>query len=81
MKKIWRWFLDSNRHKHFIGGLAIGACAFSDYGALYAGTLTASALEFKDKTWGGEWDWTALGITVAGAILGRLAARLAIGIL
>lgn len=72
MKKILEWFKTSNRWKHLVGGVAIGLGANSSYCALYAGLLTASALEFKDKSWGGKWDWMDFGLTVAGVIIGRL---------
>lgn len=71
-QKIWRWFLASNRYKHFIGGLIIGAGASSDYCAVYAGSLTAAALEYKDKAHGCKWDWIDFGLTMAGVIIGRL---------
>nr|DAI43735.1 MAG TPA: putative periplasmic lipoprotein [Caudoviricetes sp.] len=39
---------------------------------MYAGVLTAGALEYKDKAYGSKWDWIDFGLTVAGAILGWL---------
>lgn len=64
------WFTESNRYKHFIGGAIIGLGADSIYCAGYAGIGVASALEFKDKSWGGTWDWLDWGCTVAGVALG-----------
>lgn len=72
MKKIWKWLLVSNRWKHFVGGLLIGLGANTNYCAAYASLLTASALEFKDKSWGGKWDWIDFSLTLAGVIVGRL---------
>lgn len=40
--------------------------------AMYAGVLTAGALEYKDKVHGGRWDWIDFGLTVAGAMIGQL---------
>lgn len=39
---------------------------------MYAGVIAASSLEFKDKSWGGEWDWIDWGLTVLGAALGSV---------
>lgn len=38
--------------------------------ALFTGAGVAGALEFKDKSWGGKWDWFDWGCTVAGVIVG-----------
>lgn len=73
MKKIWIWLNQSNRLKHVIGGIMIGAFADSNYCAAYAGIGVAGALEFKDKSWGGKWDWIDFAMTVAGVLVGRLA--------
>ena len=72
MNKLIRWIMASNRYKHILGGLFIGALADSDYCAAYAGIGVAAALELKDKQWGGEWDWTDFALTVAGVVVGRL---------
>lgn len=55
-----------------MGGVLIGICALDWFAALYAGILTAGALEFKDKAHGDKWDWIDFGLTVAGAAVGRL---------
>lgn len=47
----------SNRWKHLIGGLIIGIFALGWFTGVYAGVLTAGALEYKDKAHGGKWDW------------------------
>lgn len=71
MKKIINWLKQSNRGKHLIGGIAIGAGADSVYCAAYAGIGVASALELKDKLWGGKWDWIDWSLTVAGVVIGQ----------
>lgn len=76
MKKLIRWIMASNRYKHLLGGLFIGAFSYSDYCAAYAGIGVAAALELKDKQWGGKWDWTDFALTVAGVIIGRISASL-----
>lgn len=70
MKKIWNWFLESNRYLHFSGGLIIGLASNDWYCAALAGGCTAGALEFKDYQWGGKPDWVDFVITVAGVALG-----------
>lgn len=72
MKKIWDWIKASNRWKHFSGGVIIGVGADSNYCAAYAGVGVASALELKDKLWGGKWDWIDFALTVSGVVVGRL---------
>lgn len=72
MKKLIEWFSKSNRWKHLVGGVCIGACSGSWFTAIYASLLTAGALEYKDKAYGGKWDWVDFGLTIAGTCLGRL---------
>lgn len=64
------WFLESNRWKHFLGGMAIGALSDDWYCATLAGVTTAGALEFKDKEHGDNWDWLDFFCTIAGVALG-----------
>lgn len=71
MKRLADWLRESHRGLHLLGGALIGLCADSHYGAAYAAVLTAAALEFKDRAWGGRWDWTDFALTVAGAAAGR----------
>ena len=61
-KKLIEWLAQSNRWKHLVGGFGIGIC----------GVLTAGALEYKDKAYGGNWDWIDFGLTVAGTCVGQL---------
>ena len=53
MKKIVEWIMLSNRWKHLVGGFAIGVSVDDWFAAIYAGVLTAGALEYKDKAYGG----------------------------
>ena len=57
---IMKWFLESNRPKHFI--YAIG-------------------MEFKDKQYGGKWDWLDLIATIMGGFIGQLLQLLVIYII
>jgi uncharacterized protein YfiM (DUF2279 family) len=68
--KIKGWLSESNRWKHLMGGILIGAGADDWYCAAYAGVGVAAALELKDKLWGGEPDWIDFALTVAGVAIG-----------
>lgn len=71
MNRILIWFKTSHRWQHLAGGFVIGLIAGSNRSAIIAGVGIASALEFKDKEWGGRWDWIDWGLTVAGTAIGR----------
>ena len=70
MRKLFTWLKESNRYKHLLGGIAIGAFANSLYCAAYAGIGVATALELKDKLWGGKFDIIDLSLTLAGTAIG-----------
>lgn len=66
------WFKQSNRWKHLLYGFLVAIIAG------FAFTLgCAAGMEFKDRAWGGKWDWIDFGLTVAGGLAG-LALRLTI---
>lgn len=71
-KKILQWLHTGNRSIHVAAGIAIGLGADDAYCAAYAGVSAASALELKDGLWGGKWDWTDFGCTLAGVTVGHL---------
>lgn len=71
-KGIIEWFKQSNRWKHLLYGFLVALIAG------FAFTCGAAAgMEFKDRAWGGKWDWIDFGLTVAGGLAG-LALRLTI---
>lgn len=71
-KGIIEWFKQSNRWKHLLYGFLVSIIAG------FAFTLgCAAGMEFKDRAWGGKWDWIDFGLTVAGGLAG-LALRLTI---
>ena len=61
------WLLKSNRQKHFFFFFPIGIiltilCVFG----------IASGLEFKDKQYGGKWDWLDWLATILGGVVGQV---------
>lgn len=65
------WLTESHRWQHLLGGLVIGILSLGCwYTAALAGIGIASTLEFKDRSWGGKWDWTDWVITIAGVAIG-----------
>ena len=70
MRRILNWLKTSNRGKHLLGGVLIGLFANSIYCAAYAGVGVASALELKDKLWGGRPDIVDWSLTVACVAIG-----------
>lgn len=60
------WLTTSNREKHFLYAIPIG---------LFLTILTvlgvASGMEFKDKSWGGKWDWLDWIATMLGGLVGQ----------
>lgn len=60
------WFLESNRWKHFLYAIPIGAIF-----TILCVLGVASGMEFKDKQWGGKWDWLDWAVTILGGIVGQ----------
>ena len=71
MKKFLHNFIQiiisSNRPKHFLYAIPIGL-VFTELCVLGV----ASGMEFKDKAWGGKWDWFDWIATMLGGIVGQL---------
>lgn len=60
-------FKQSNRHKHFLYAIP----------AAFIGTILFSAglafgMEFKDKQYGGKFDWLDIAATMIGGLIGQL---------
>lgn len=70
MKKLLNWLKQSNRYKHLIAGVAIGALTTTAWNALVAVGVAGATAEFKDRQWGGKWDWVDLCCTLVGGALG-----------
>ena len=61
------WLLESNRYKHLLYAIPsafIGTILFS--------TGLAFGMEFKDKQYGGKFDWLDIAATIIGGIVGQL---------
>ena len=70
IKKVIAWLNASNRFKHIVGGVLIGAGANDWYCAEYAGVGVAAAMELQDHLWGGKPDWVDFTLTVIGVNIG-----------
>lgn len=69
--KDMTWLTESHRWQHLVGGILIGLLSLGDVlAAALSGIGMASALEFKDRSWGGRWDWLDWSCTTAGAAIG-----------
>lgn len=62
-----KWMFESNRMKHFIYAVPCGLF----FTILFVAGL-AAGMEFKDKAWGGKWDWLDLVSTLMGGIVGQI---------
>ena len=60
------WFTASNRWKHFLLAVPLGM-AFT----LLCVLGCASDMEFKDRQWGGRWDWLDWLATMLGGLVGQ----------
>ena len=69
MKKIWNWLKQSNRWQHLLIGIMIGLLFDNLIGTSICALLVASALEYKDKAYGGKWDWVDLTLTIVPALV------------
>lgn len=61
-----KWIKESNRWKHLIGGFILGLVL-----TILCAIGCAGGMEFKDKQWGGRWDWLDFLATVIGGVLGQ----------
>ena len=75
MKRLKEWLSKSNRWKHLLGGILVGAMANDWDCAAYAGAGIGAAMEYKDWAWGGKCDWIDFGLTLLGVVLGQLVRR------
>lgn len=60
------WLTESNRDKHFLYAIP---CAL--LGTILFVLGLAAGMEFKDKQYGGKWDWLDFLATVLGGLIGQ----------
>ena len=60
------WLIDSNRIKHFTYAIPIGFVF-----TILCVLGVASGMEFKDRQWGGKWDWLDWLATMIGGVIGQ----------
>lgn len=61
------WITESNRLKHLIFAIPIGFVF-----TILCVLGVASGMEFKDKSWGGKWDWLDWLATMIGGVIGQI---------
>lgn len=61
------WITESNRLKHLIFAIPIGFVF-----TILCVLGVASGMEFKDKSWGGKWDWLDWLATMIGGLIGQI---------
>jgi len=61
------WITESNRWKHLLYAIPIGLVF-----TILCVLGVAAGMEFKDKQWGGKWDWLDFFATILGGIFGQL---------
>lgn len=61
------WINESNRIKHLLYAIPAGALLT----ILFAAGL-AVGMEFKDRAYGGKWDWLDIAATLIGGIIGQV---------
>ena len=64
--KVFNWLKQSNRPKHLLYAIPaafIGTILFS--------TGLAFGMEFKDKQYGGKFDWLDIATTMIGGLIGQ----------
>lgn len=64
--KMFGWFLESNRWKHFLYAIPAGAINF------WLAVGLALGMEFKDAQHGGEFDWVDATCTAVGGFAGAV---------
>lgn len=60
------WFTESNRWKHFVLAVPLGFIF-----TILCVLGCASGMEFKDRQWGGRWDWLDWLATMLGGLVGQ----------
>ena len=61
------WLKESNRTKHLLYAIPIGFIC-----TILAVLGCALGMEFKDKQWGGKFDWLDIAATMIGGAIGQV---------
>lgn len=61
------WLKESNRTKHLLYAIPIGFIC-----TILAVLGCAFGMEFKDKQWGGKFDWLDIAATLIGGVIGQI---------
>lgn len=61
------WLKESNRDKHLLYAIPIGLVL-----TILAVIGCAFGMEFKDKQWGGKFDWLDIAATMIGGAIGQV---------
>ena len=61
------WLKESNRTKHLLYAIPIGFIC-----TILAVLGCALGMEFKDKQWGGKFDWLDIAATMIGGVIGQI---------
>ena len=62
-----KWLKESNRQKHLLYAIPIGFLC-----TILAVLGCAFGMEFKDKQYGGEFDWLDIAATMIGGAIGQI---------
>ena len=65
--KVFNWLKQSNRPKHLLYAIPIGLVF-----TILAVLGCAFGMEFKDKQYGGKFDWLDIAATMIGGLIGQL---------
>lgn len=61
------WITESNRQKHLLYAIPIGFVF-----TILAVLGCAFGMEFRDKLWGGKFDWLDIAATMIGGAIGQI---------
>lgn len=61
------WIKESNRPKHLLYAIPAGVLLT----ILFVAGL-AAGMEFKDRVYGGKWDWLDIAATLIGGLIGQV---------
>lgn len=61
------WLKESNREKHLLYAIPIGFVC-----TILAVLGCAFGMEFRDKLWGGKFDWLDVAATMIGGLIGQI---------